>query len=355
MKLREGIVVSENRLQLSAISHWIRNNFFYLWAFLIASLIFFAIIRQRAVMPIDWRIIVIWWVLFGYWTQPVLIKKIASAPGRARNLVWQYFFSAVFAVIAAMIAKYVFGAVCAWDSKLIFVLILGAFNGFACYCHWRAAAINLAATSVNTWADDVIAMVLGLIVLGEARYLNLQLGIGILFSLSAILLFTFAKTISLKANVAAGEHPAGIQRIALWVACYSLIWGGAMFLMRFFSLKGVPLWEFVPCWYSGSFLGALGVFACAHKEERGDPSTLLQSMGRVMPISLNICISLSMAYWARSLAPITVTQPLLQISEMIFPTLVGLIIFEEHTHFNKLGWLAIAIGLIGGTTIVLSF
>ena len=61
------------------------------------------------------------------------------------------------------------------------------------------------------------------------------------------------------------------------------------------------------------------------------------------------------AYWAKMLAPITVVQPIFQVSEMIFPTLIGLWIFKEAKELNAWSRMAIVLGLAGGVTIALSF
>ena len=59
--------------------------------------------------------------------------------------------------------------------------------------------------------------------------------------------------------------------------------------------------------------------------------------------------------WPNSLAPIVVTTPVFQVSEMIFPTLIGLYIYNEKKNFNWLGWVAMGLGLVGGLIIAFSF
>ncbi len=295
-----------------------------------------------------WQIPVMCRVIIGYMIAPALIKKIATAPSRTRSLVWQYFFSAVFALSIALIA----GANL-WETRVIAVAIIGAFNAFACYCHWRAVDISLSRTSLFTQADDLICLALGYIILGEGKFLSTWLGIGLTLSLVSVSIFTFAKTRTPKADNA--QKPEQKKwTIGIWVMLYSVIWGVAVFSMRYFSLQGMSLPGYIAAWYSGSYIGALVVFLLGGKKEAGAPLKRAQIL-RVAPLSLVIWLSLMSVYWAKMLAPITVVQPIFQVSEMIFPTLIGLWIFKEAKEMNIWSRLAIVLGLAGGTIIALSF
>src|SRR3989344_9413055 len=109
-----------------------------------------------------WQVPVILRIVIGYLILPVLTKKIAKAPSRTRNLVWQYFLAAVFALIFAAIQ----GAEL-FQSRVLIVMLIGAFNAFACYCQWRAVDISLSKTSIATQWDDLITLGLGYLVLKE--------------------------------------------------------------------------------------------------------------------------------------------------------------------------------------------
>ena len=166
-------------------------------------------------------------ILIAYVLQSFLIKRISNAPGRARNLVLQYFFAAsliwlsVFAL--DLLGLIEFGI----DRRMLMVIGICLINAFACYAHWRAMAINMAVTSVSTWADDLTGMLLGYLFLHEGQYLSPALGLVILLVFGSILIFSFAK------NSLQGVSNQNLGRIYLWIGSYSLIWGGLGFLMRY--------------------------------------------------------------------------------------------------------------------------
>lgn len=292
-----------------------------------------------------WQIPVLCRIIIGYLVQPMLIKRIATKPSRTRSLVWQYFFAASFAMITALI----FGAELR-DGRLLLVAVIGMFNAFACYCHWRAVDISLSRTSLFTQADDLICLALGYVVLGEGKFVGPILAMGLALALGSVALFTYTNARSAQPKP---EEKKG--RIGFWVALYSVIWGVSIFSMSYFSLKGVSLPSYMAAFYGGSLVGAICVFLLGGKKEAGVSLPLAQIVRGVAPLSLCIWLSLMSSYWARMLAPITVVQPVFQVSEMIFPTLIGLWIFKEKRELSCRGWVAIALGLAGGITIALSF
>lgn len=276
---------------------------------------------------------------------------LSSWPGKKFSQA--IFLVSLFAVGMALGAKWLGLPNTNWglDASWAVILMIGIFNGFACYCHWRAIAINLFITSVTTWVDDMIPLILGYLFLQEIKYFNywLLLGLGGVFI--AVLILTFSE------NSLREISKVSIQSIIGWVLAYSFIWGGAVFAMRYFALAGMSVWAFTSAWYVGSFVGAILTFLFSSQEEQGASSEFWnwKSMASVAPLALNIWICLSLGYWARSLAPLTIVHPIFQVSEMVFPALVGLLVFKEHKHFNLLGWLSMALGLVGGLIIAFSF
>lgn len=296
-----------------------------------------------------WQVPAILTILIAYILQSYLNKKIASAPGRARNLVLQYFFATILISLCVLVL-HILGLIrfCI-DRRMLIITGICLINGFACYAYWRATAINMAITSVSTWADDLTGMLLGYVILSEGRYLTPQILVGILFAFGSVLIFSFAK------NSFQMIGNQNLLRIYGWIGAYSLIWGGLNFLMRYFSLQGMMWWQFLLSWYLGSFLGAVMVFLFSGDEERGDQSTLKSAIKTTLALAFCIVSSLGCLYWTRSLAPMTVATPVFQVSEMIFPTLIGLWIFHERKNFNLLGWVAMGLGLAGGLIIVFNF
>ncbi|MCX6722594.1 MAG: hypothetical protein NT094_00825 [Candidatus Staskawiczbacteria bacterium] len=290
-----------------------------------------------------WQIPVFLSMLVGRVIAPIIIKNVASAPSRTRNLVWQYFFAALLASLTALISGDTFSI-----GQSLIVASIGFFNAFACYCQWRAINISLSKTSLFTQADDLICLLLGYAVLGEGKILNLYLIIGIILCLGSALLFVWQKPAKDK-----GVTPN--NKIWLWIALYSIIWGVAIFSMRFFSsVDGMSLPAFAFSWYIGSLIGAGFVFLLGGKKEAGMPLKPRQ-IGKVSILAFIIWISLSISYWARSIAPLTIIQPIDQVAEMILPTIVGLWIFKESANLSRLSQIAILLGLTGGMIIVFGY
>lgn len=290
-----------------------------------------------------WQIPIIFRIIFGDLIAPYLQKKISAKPSRSRNLFWQYFFTALFATTVAFFCGVEFN-----DSKFLIILIIGTFNAFGCYCQWRAIAISLSKTSLFTQADDLIAMTLGYILLHEASSLNTFLVIGVTLCLGAVMIFTYNE-------YRAGEKiKISLSGIGIWVASYSIIWGIATFSTRYFVLKNMPLPSYIAAWYLGSLVGACIIFLLSSKKEKGQTLTLRQ-IGQIAPLATTIWISLMFSYWSFMLAPITVVQPILQVSEMTFRTIIGLWVFKEIKELNRTSKIAMIIGLAGGLIIIFSY
>ncbi len=291
-----------------------------------------------------WQVPIILSVLVSYIIAPILIKKIARSPSRTRNLVWQYFFAAALATLSALIIGTDFSG-----KQAVVVAIIGAFNAFACYCQWRAIDISLSKTSLFTQADDLICVFLGYLILGEGQLLNILLVIGVVFCVGSGLLFVWEKIQKNKNDNKPFKHS-----IWLWVMLYSIIWGVAVFSKRYFFLGGMSLLTFVASWYGGSFCGACVVFALGGKKEAGEPLKLKQ-IGGVLVLAVIIWTSLMLGYWVRSLAPLTIVQPIYQIAEIILPTIIGLWIFKEAKELSTISRLAILIGLTGGMILIFGY
>ncbi len=291
-----------------------------------------------------WLLPVVLGVLVGYIVQPILNKKMAGAPSRARSLVWQFAFAAIYAnVICVATGSF------ALNTAFGLVFGIGVANAFANYSYWRAIDMSLSKTSLFTQADDLIALGLGYVVLHEYRIIGPLLGAGLVLLVGSALVFSYEASRRRGAN-----GVAHVRGIALWIALYSVIWGIAAFSGRYFAFGGTPLLLYICAWYSGSFVGSLGVFALCPESERGAPISTLQ-IGRAAVLAATIMTSMSLAYWARSLAPITVTQPLYQLAEMVLPTVVGLWYFKEKQALSRVEKIAIAIALVGGTFIAFSY
>jgi len=285
-------------------------------------------------------------ILFSQIANPVLIKSINSRESRSRALVWQYIFAFILATIIAL----VFGAQI-WDFKVLAVIAIGIANGFACYCYWRAVSISLSTASIFGRLGNLTSFALGYIVLGEARFLNPLLVAGLVFYLATMAIYVLAR----KKTAQEEMHKTKAFKIGfgLWVAFYSIMWGITSFSMRLLSIKGMTIPSFLLAWYLGSLIGAFLVFALAGKKEAG-PALNRKQVLQTALLAVGIVAALGAAYWAQSLAPITVIQPIIQVGEMIFPVAIGLWIFKEVKKLNFWTGLAMVLGIVAGIFVALS-
>ena len=293
----------------------------------------------------SWKLLVCVAFLYQYGLVQIAIKKIGAAEGsRTRKLVWQYFFAASLAIITAAIAGQIH---LSWS--FVIVAVIGAANAFACYCHWRAYDISMSRTAMLSNLDDLTAIGLGYALLDELRVLTPILTAGIILSVISATVFARIKRNKLNGGGNSKDH------FAAWVFGYTVIWGIAMFSMRFFSVQGMHILTYVVAWYSGAWLGALFTrFVIMGRDEAGSPLTHIQQ-GKVLLLAVGIWTSLMLAYLMRTLVPITVVQPIQLVAEMSVPTLIGLTIFGEARSMSRREMAIITAGLIGVSLIAVGF
>ena len=298
-----------------------------------------------------WQIPVFLRILTANVAGPFLMKRVVSRGSLTRKLVWQYSFCFLISLVWPSVSL-LRGEGFRFDLAALMILLVGAFNGFACYCQWRAVHISLSKTSMFTLLDDLLALLLGYVFLGEQRYLSPLLSVGVLFSLSAVALFSFSKA---RRQRTKETQPVGrIAPLAIWILLYSAIWGGALFSMRYFGLTGVTVANYVLFWYGGSLIGAVLVRQTFGKGE-GEELLAWKEVALVGQLTVAIWLSLASAYWSMTLAPIIVVQPIYQVAEMVLPTIIGLTVFKEAANLRALEKAAMAVGLIGGLVIAISF
>jgi len=290
----------------------------------------------------NWMFLACITFLYQYGLVQIVIKKIGAAEGsRTRKLVWQYFFAASLAFITAAIAGRLH---LSWS--FVIVAVIGAANAFGCYCHWRAYDISMSRTAMLSNLDDLLAIGLGYAVLGELRVLTPILTVGIVVSVMSAMVF---------AKIKHSNDGSLSRRLIGWVFGYTLIWGVAMFSMRFFSLQGLNILTYVAAWYFGAWFGALFTrFVIMGRDEAGPPLTRIQQ-AKVLLLAVGIWTSLMFAYLMRTLVPITVIQPIQLVAEMSIPTIIGLTIFGEIRSMSHREMAMIAAGLIGISLIAVGF
>lgn len=289
-----------------------------------------------------WEIPVILFVLTHDVIAKVLLKKITEKGSRVRRLSTQFFFCLVLSVSVLLVS----GETSSPSIEMLFIFFVGGVNSFAAYCQWRAIDISLSKTAFFTQAEDLIAMGLAYSVLGETQYLNTGLAAGVLLcTLPAVLLSVLPKK--------KGRQPSkDWRRLIGWVAGYSIIWGIALFATRSVATEGLSLPNFLVAWYTGAFVGSLVILLLSGKKERGEPLEQ-RDLGELLVLSLVVVASMLAYYWSVQLAPLTVVQPIYQVSEMIFPTLIGLYVFKEKEWLTRLETGMFVVG-IGGCSILIA-
>lgn len=293
-----------------------------------------------------WQVPVVLRIIMAHIVGQYFLKKVVGLPSRTRRFVWQFFFAMIIGLAVAFLS----GTPLA-DKRLFLVGLLAAVNSIGTYCYWRALAISQSKTALMTWADDVIAMLLAYVFLGEMRVLTSFMILGIVLCMFA----TVALPVVSSSGNAGGKVEARAHRVLIgWVAGYSIFWGITSFAMRAFALRNVPLVGFIASWYVGAFVGALAVQAKAGPEESGGALDK-RGIGGTVVLAVLIMIALICAYWQRQLAPITVVQPIQQVTEMVFPALMGLFVFKEAKGMTRSEKARIALGMAGGIIVALSF
>ncbi len=289
----------------------------------------------------NWKLLVCMAVLYQYGLVHIAIKRIGAVEGsRTRKLVWQYFFAALLAIATAVIAGRI-----AINMTTLVVAVIGAANAFACYCHWRAYDISMARTAVMSNLDDLLAMALGYLLLGELRVLTPLLAAGVILCLVSAIVF---------AKIKQKKDGAPVRLIG-WVIGYSTIWGVAIFSMRYFSLQGLSMPTYVVAWYFGAWCGALLTrFVLIGPHEAGPPLTLVQR-SKVFLLAGGIWTSLMMSYWIRELLPNTVAQPIQLVAEMCIPVFTAMVFFGEARTMSRKELLVIFGGIIGVILIAIGF
>lgn len=291
-----------------------------------------------------WLIPVLLRIIVGHTIAPWMIKKAATGIGREERFLLQFTSAAVISAGGALL----FGL--SLNVNLLIIIGVGFINGFGAYCQWRAVELSLSKTSLFTWGDDLICMALAYYFLGEGRLLNLPLGIGIVLSFTAVTLFSYSDYCRKTKGTDAGIHPLALYG---WIAGYSVIWGVAIFCTRLMALKQIGPNTFIAGWYAGALLAAGIILRLKWRRER----SAITGRDIVLSIGLGAVIltALGLNYWAFTVAPLLVVQPIFLVSEMVLPALVGLFGFGEKKEYGRAEWCYFGIGLAGSFFVIISF
>jgi len=295
----------------------------------------------------------------------ILQKKLAISKSRERALVLQYIFCAVFSWIAFLIFGGDFShllqniKVSNLDIPIFLIIaVIGLANGFGCYCQWRAQVISMSKSATMGIPDDIIALTLIYLVSPklEIPFLTHGLIVGVILCFIAAVIFAVQKSKSLKNGSSVGYTGA---KLVSWVLGYTIIWGTATFLFRFFSGEvRLPWHNFSLIWYNASLISALIIFGITKFIGKIGPKMTIQERGNTFKLVILIWASLVLYYLALKFGTLTATKPIFLVSAMIGPALVGFIVFKEHRgngiSLKPTERLAFILGGIGVLVIALS-
>lgn len=297
----------------------------------------------------NWHILVVLRIIVGSILGPILLKQLSSAPSRTRNIIWQFVFTTALAFIAAAVTQSF-----AFNRQVVFVAAFGLINAFAGYCHWRSMGISMSKSALFSPGGDLWAMFLGFVFLHESKHLNPLLWIGLAFVFGSVILFSIARVKLARQDdkIRAANRKERWIWIGLGLAV--MIWGTSAFFTRYLVVEIMSPWTYMAAWYGGSLIGSFAVFALAGKKEAGEPLDCRRILW-VLPRSAAMWASLALGSWALKYAPITVIQPIFMMSSIVFSTILGLWVFKEVKQLSPLEKIAMAVGVIGGVVIALSF
>ena len=289
-------------------------------------------------------------VVVGNLLAPVVMKHVSGKYDRTKQQVITYTTIFLLTLILFLTLKAKGGLTI--NQHFLPILLAGVANSLAVYCQWRAVDISLAKSSVFTFLDDVIGLVLAALLLGEWSHLNLINTIGIGLSLAAVI--WLARRDWLRRRESVG------YRLYFFVAVFSLIWGSIIVLMRQWgSADAVPVLTFLMAWYSGSTLGAWGLYFLARR--RFAVPSPIAVVGRwqtgfwAAGLGLLVLASTGFSYLTYQRAPLVIVQPIFLVAAMVLPALIGLFFFRERKNLTGLDWFLLMLTTLGGLIVGFSY
>lgn len=299
-------------------------------------------------LSMPWYVPVSIYVVFVYFGVRTLSKYLADQPDQIKRIA----VNMTFCVTAAALFAVVTGNV-RFDASTYTVMGVGVLNAFANIALWRATKVSMSKTSMLSFGDDIIGILLVWVIIGDGKYLNVVSGSGMSLCVLTALLFWWYNN-QKKAN----REP---RVFYAYVLIYCVLWGVAISSQRYYAFNQLPTAQFVFAWYFGSFLTMMVVLAgraflrtAAQNKERA-VSFRLRDYAIVFVYAMGIVGGLSIEYWAKILAPQTVVQPIFLVSEAVIPTMIGWTLFRERKSFATSEWVFSGIGFAGVVLLALGF
>ena len=284
-------------------------------------------------MTVGALLIVIFRVLASSILAAYLLKRISQNKDLWGPLIVQY----IFALSAALVFFLIEWPRAIQITPVLLMGFLGALSSVACYAHWRAVHISQFKTSIFSMGVDYVAISLGLIFLAEYDRLNAPtiLAAGLCFFAAFLLL---PKN---KSTQEVGSESAHFLRLNL---TYGLVWGVSIFSFRYFATElKMSVGASAISWYLGSLLGAI----IASRVVSGSIAISKKSFGETALLGIAIWLSFLFGYWSYEVLPLVIVQPIFQVTEVIFPMLIGLFLFKEARAMTVRDFFGILCGAAG--------
>lgn len=290
-----------------------------------------------SLLHVHWLVPVAIYCIVAYVGVRWLSKHLADMPDQTKRLTINYAFCAAFgAVFAASTGGLIF------DIGFLLVMVFGGvLNATAIMTNWKATRVSLSKTSLLSWGDDIVALLLAAWLVGDHKYLNAWGTVGMLVCIATGVLFWLH------------DWKKGRETRSFYinVVIYSMAWGVANFVIRYFALDKLPVGEFVFAWYLGSFL-TMGATFVVERLRAGNtgglrPAYKLQDYVWVALFAFGIAACLAIEFWALTLAPMTAVAPIFLVAEAVMPSIVGWVIFREAATFDRRQWAYAAVGIMG--------
>ncbi len=316
---------------------------------------------------IFWQIPVLLRILVANGIAQVLIKKVTTIKGKQSSLVRTKKFFLQFFFCSLIILPIAFASgTLIMNKQALLISLMGIFSGLAAYCQWRAIDISLSKNAIFTFWDDIMAMALAYFFLQESKFWNVSLAVGVVLSLSSMVMFSLHKYYKsrVKGNDLGENNSSKLSEFFIYVAIYSFIWGAVFFFIRYQALKNFPVTGFLAFWFIGTLLAASLILFISKKINNRVANTVdhdfsydlsRKDIRGVFWLSISIVASLALTFWSYKVAPLTVSQPIFLVGEMILPAFLGLYYFKEIKKLDLKEKLIFSVGIVGGLIVILSF
>lgn len=292
-------------------------------------------------------------VFFSLWLVPVgmriffgdiccrsLLKMTSTSPSRPFLLVAMYVTAFGLSVFFTMLSSSI-----VIDRTTGYIMLIGAANALAGYALWTAYKINMVRACLFSFLDDVIGMGLCVIFLNEHAHISANVFIGICLSLSCIMLFAWRDYKKVAEKKMTDENHTAFYTC---VFIYTSIWGLATFLMRYWAVGNVPTSQFLPSWYGGAVIGScLNMILQRFRSGSSIPLPTAREVSLSFATGATFILNMGGVFWALTMIPQVVAQPIFMVSELVCGAFVGLFLFNEKKHFALQEWSYISLGIAG--------